>query len=298
MSDSKQAIVKSEKSAPDSLQTFETRWKYAIAPAMLTFVLLIGFMFYLIYGMLQRMQDLSRDINAMSVVIIEAMPVMQGGILGMSSRMQYVGEDMSKMSGNMEDMSKAIVDSMPKLEKNVASMSNNVEEMTVATTSMSETTHNMGQNLWDMNRNFSKPLSAMNKMLPWSNNIQPAYPPPRPMPQRSTMGAPMHRAPVITPAAPRQPVQPATPELKVVNAETVSLKSGKNKYHGFCASCHGIHGEGGVGPLIQGKSSADIIHILEEYRSGKRTGTMTGVVEILSTDDIKNLARFISSDQL
>ena len=117
------------KEVTDSLQTFETRWRYAVFPAMVLFVLLIGFMFYLIYGMLQRMEDLSKDIH---------------------------------------EMSKVITVSMPKLNKSVDKMTDNIGEMKVATTSMAITTHGMGQNLWDINSNISKPLSAMNKILPWS----------------------------------------------------------------------------------------------------------------------------------
>lgn len=117
------------KEVTESLQTFETRWRYAVFPAMILFVLLIGFMFYLIYGMLQRMEDLSKDIH---------------------------------------EMSKIIIVSMPKLDQSVDKMAENIVDMKVATTSMAITTHGMGQNLWDINSNISKPLSAMNKILPWS----------------------------------------------------------------------------------------------------------------------------------
>ncbi len=128
------------KEVTDSLQTFETRWRYAVFPAMVLFVLLIGFMFYLIYGMLQRMEDLSKDIH---------------------------------------QMSKVITASMPKLEQSVSNMAVNIGDMKVATTSIAITTHGMGQNIWDINRNISKPLSVMNKILPWSyKGNQSRRPPP------------------------------------------------------------------------------------------------------------------------
>ena len=280
-----------------SLQTFETRWRYAVFPAMITFVLLIGFMFYLIYGMLQRMQDLSKDIHEMANVINEALPVMQGGIVGMSSRMQWVGEDMKKMSKNMNDMSGAITDSMPKLTTGVTSMAINVSEMTIATKTMALTTHNMGQNIWDMNRNFSKPLSAMNKILPWSNKDRA----PRPMmmlPPAIYQGQGMTAAPppgyVLA-----QPITttmtrsiPAPPPLSTAE------QAGKNKYQGFCASCHGIHGEGGVGPSLQNRSEEYIVQVLNEYQNRTRKGTMTGVVDVLSTDDMKNVSAFLGNGGL
>jgi cytochrome c553 len=279
-----------------SLQTFETRWRYAVFPAMITFVLLIGFMFYLIYGMLQRMEDLSRDIHTMGNVISEALPVMQGGVVGMSSRMQWVGEDMKKMSKNMNDMSNAITKSMPKLTEGVSNMSTNVNEMTLATKTMALTTHNMGQNIWDMNRNFSKPLSAMNKILPWSNKDRA----PRPMmmlPPTLYQGQSMPAVAATTPPPGYVLAQPVTPA--VVKAPLSAAEhAGESKYHGFCASCHGIHAEGGVGPSLHGKSEKYITQVLQEYRSGTRKGTMTGVVEVLSEDDMKNVSAFLGNGGL
>ncbi|MEE9351090.1 MAG: hypothetical protein V3U78_02425, partial [Thiotrichaceae bacterium] len=114
-----------EQEVSDSIKVMESRWRYAVFPAMVSFVLLIGFMFYLIYNMLQRMEDLSRDIHHMSGVISEALPVMQGGVVGMSSAMQFVGDDMKAMSHNMHEMSDVIIDVMPKIETRVSEMSGN-----------------------------------------------------------------------------------------------------------------------------------------------------------------------------
>ncbi len=272
----------------DSLKSFESRWRYAVFPAMVTFVLLIGFMFYLIYGMLQRMEDLSRDIHHMSGVISEALPVMQGGVVGMSARMQFVGEDVKKMAGNMNEMSDVLVQIMPKLENRISEMSGNISDMTVATSSMAMTTHNMGQSMWDMNRNISKPFSAMNKMIPWSRSDQP----PRPLAPPIYYPNQIQTLPT---AQTTVPTQPAASTVAVVNT-TARNSSGENKYHGFCASCHGVDAKGGVGPSLEGKSVDYIIQVLGEYRQGIRKGTMVGVVETLTDDDIHNVASYLGSE--
>ena len=162
-----------EEELNETLETFETRWKYAVFPAMIAFVILAGFGFYLIYGMLQRMEDLSRDIHDMAEVITESMPIMQKGIVTMSSRMQYIGEDLHGMHTDMSQLSAVIQNTMPAMEGQVGAMSDNISDMRYATSSMAQTTHNMGQNIWNMNRNFSKPLSMMRKIMPWGGDNTP-----------------------------------------------------------------------------------------------------------------------------
>lgn len=157
--------------AAETLETFEVRWKYAVFPAMIAFAVLSAFGFYLIYGMLQRMEDLSANVSEMTKVIQVSMPSMQG--------------NMASMSGDIEKMTDTIQVSFPNLEKNVATMSNDMKAMSHSTSSMAVTTQNMGSNLWELNKNVSKPLSAMNNMLPWGKKgtmppPAPYYPPQQP----------------------------------------------------------------------------------------------------------------------
>lgn len=139
--------------AVKTLETFETRWRYAVFPAMVAFVILASFGFYLIYGMLQRMEDLSRDVAEMSRVIQVTMPAMQGSIGGMAS--------------DMHQLNSVISGSFPALNTNVAAMSGDMKTVSYSTASMANTTQNMGQNLWELNKNISKPFSMMNNIMPW-----------------------------------------------------------------------------------------------------------------------------------
>ena len=285
----------------ETLESMETRWKYAVFPAMIAFVVLAGFGFYLIYGMLQRMEDLSEDIDEMAKVMVESLPIMQGGVVGMSSRMQWIGEDLHGMRADVNQLSLTIQQTMPDMEGKVGDMSKNISDMTYATSSMATTTHNMGQNLWNMNRNFSKPLSMMRKMMPWGGD---KTPPPAAMPPMAYYNNPYNSqaqrvatAPVATQtpevATTEQAIEKKTP-IEAVSLDA-GLESGKNKFINLCASCHGANADGGVGPTLIGHTAEQIEIIFEQYRKGERTGTMTGLVKTFTTEDVSNIAKFIES---
>jgi len=146
----------------ETLEVLETRWKYAVFPAMIAFIILAGFGFYLIYGMLQRMEDLSHNVYRMTEVIQSAMPSMQ--------------KDMTHMSSNIQQINTTIQQNFPSLAHNVSSMSHDMKDMSYSTASMASTTHNLSYNVWELNKNVSQPLSLMNNILPW-NKAQRIPPP-------------------------------------------------------------------------------------------------------------------------
>lgn len=197
-----------EENIEDALESFETRWKYAVFPAMIAFVVLAGFGFYLIYGMLQRMEELSVNIDQMAKVMTKSLPIMEVGVVGMSAQMQSIGNDLHGMRADMSQLSNVVSDTMPAMEAKVGTMSDNIYDMRNATASMANTTHNMGQNLWNMNRNFSKPLSMMRKIMPWGGDNTP---PPR-------LNQPLYNTQMLTVPKPSQqiikPILPTvTPQL-------------------------------------------------------------------------------------
>ncbi len=147
---------KKEEELEKAVDGFENRWKYAVFPAMIAFIILSIFGFYLIYGMLQRMEDLSRDVNRMADTIAKSLPPMQDNI--------------TQMSGDMHQLNGVIGNSFPKLEQRVESMSYSTEHM-------AQTTNAMGNSVWEMNRNISRPLSVMNKMIPFSHYKRPVFNP-------------------------------------------------------------------------------------------------------------------------
>ena len=64
-----------------------------------------------------------------------------------------------------------------------------------------------------------------------------------------------------------------------------------------CAACHGPDGGGGIGPMLAGQSSDDIINKLTIYKNngtiGAQSALMWGQAGMLSDQDIKTLGKFI-----
>ncbi len=271
----------------EKLASFENRWRFAVFPAMIAFIMLSGFGFYLIYGMLERMKALSEDIDHMTRVMSETLPIMQGGVVGMSSKMQWVGDDLDKMSNDVHELTSVIAKTLPSMEKHLINMASNINQMSYSTAAMATTTDNMGRNIWDMNRNISKPMSFFGDMMPWQNSNV-STPPPGYRPYQYTN----YQYPVSRMQQPR-----ATAPITAVKKKPETAVPGQSKYNGFCASCHGLKAEGGVGPDLRDFSVAAISDSLNDYKAGKTEGTMTGVVKTLSAADINNIARFIAEKQ-
>lgn len=73
---------------------------------------------------------------------------------------------------------------------------------------------------------------------------------------------------------------------------------GKKTYTA-CAACHGLGGEGGVGPKLKGQTKGAIMSMLTQYKNGETRGVqsvlMWGQSAALSDDDMANLGAFVES---
>ena len=81
-------------------------------------------------------------------------------------------------------------------------------------------------------------------------------------------------------------------------AEASPVELGKQAYVG-CVACHGVGGEGGVGPALAGQSVVDIADKLVQYKQGATRGNQSALMwsqaAQLSDNDIKNLATYIET---
>lgn len=66
-----------------------------------------------------------------------------------------------------------------------------------------------------------------------------------------------------------------------------------------CAACHGADGGGGIGPMLAGQSSDDIINKLTIYKNngqiGAQSALMWGQAAMLSEQDIETIGKFIEA---
>ncbi|WP_201352679.1 c-type cytochrome [Hydrogenimonas urashimensis] len=67
-------------------------------------------------------------------------------------------------------------------------------------------------------------------------------------------------------------------------------------YKQKCSSCHGVNGEGAVGPKLIGRDQAYVYQALMDFKSGKRKNyVMYGLLMKMSDEDLKALSKEIGT---
>ena len=67
-------------------------------------------------------------------------------------------------------------------------------------------------------------------------------------------------------------------------------------YKTKCSSCHGVNGEGIIGPKLVGKSEAEIYKALTDFKSGKRKNyVMYGLLSKMNDEQLRALSKEIST---
>lgn len=71
------------------------------------------------------------------------------------------------------------------------------------------------------------------------------------------------------------------------------------KLYTACAACHGVNGEGGIGPRLQGQTQDAIVAMLVQYKNGETRGAqsamMWGQSAALSDADMANLGAYVET---
>ena len=66
-------------------------------------------------------------------------------------------------------------------------------------------------------------------------------------------------------------------------------------YKSKCASCHGVNGEGGIGPKVIGLDYEQLTKSLTEFKDGtKKNYVMYGLLQNLSNEELDTLAKEIA----
>jgi len=104
-----------------------------------------------------------------------------------------------------------------------------------------------------------------------------------------------------------QPVQPkkseedeAAKKLKALQERAGNVMAFKVSplYKQKCSSCHGVNGEGIIGPKLIGKSSDYVLKALEDFKSGERKNyVMYGLLSKMEESQLKSLADEIGTFQ-
>lgn len=209
------------------------RLQILVYPAMLAFIILASFGFYLIYS-------LTYDVNRMADTIAHMSGSIDGNLESISSTMGHMSGKMDSLAVSTEVMSTSV----GTMSTNVGSMTDNTVEMVksigglrAATYDMAASTNNMQRDMWSLNKNISTPLSFMNNFLPWKDDqSMPFQGSRRPLPQ-SYFAIPAQQPPtgynggILPPPVPLLPtsgiysaplVAPQNPTGVMVNANDQS----------------------------------------------------------------------------
>jgi hypothetical protein len=141
------------------------RWELIIYPAMLAFVVLAAYGFFLIY-------TLSKDIHTLATGMD---PNMGKNLTHISESVIYLSENIRTMTRRVHNMSESVeymsakMDALENLEpmlvnmrgmnQSMSGMSQNLQVMTMTTDSMRHDVGRMGQSM--------QPMNFMNNFVPW-----------------------------------------------------------------------------------------------------------------------------------
>ena len=78
------------------------------------------------------------------------------------------------------------------------------------------------------------------------------------------------------------------------------LAKGEAKFTAVCAACHGADGNSGIpaNPKLAGQHPQYLVKQLQEFKSGKRAGTvMKGFAAVLSDEDMGNIAAWLATQK-
>jgi methyl-accepting chemotaxis protein len=136
-------------------QAFETsakRWELIVYPSLFAFIILAAYGFYLIFS-------LAKDVHYLAISVDSNMTVL-------ASNMQSISDSVGQMSANVRTMAVS-VESMSRDVSTLEPMLTSMETIDQAIQSMTFTTAHMSDDMAIMNRNVIRPMSFMNRFMPW-----------------------------------------------------------------------------------------------------------------------------------
>ena len=142
------------------------RLQILVYPAMIAFVILASFGFYLIYSLTSDVNRMADTISHMSGSIDRNMGSISSTMDHMSGKMDTLADSTESMSTNVGTMSTNV----GSMTNNTVKMVNSIGGLRAATYDMAASTNNMQRDMWSLNKNISTPLSFMNNFLPWKDD--------------------------------------------------------------------------------------------------------------------------------
>ncbi|OOZ40778.1 hypothetical protein BOW53_06580 [Solemya pervernicosa gill symbiont] len=121
------------------------RWEVIVYPALIAFVILAGYGFYLIYSLTRDVQTVAANMNAIS----NNMKVVTVHMQAVSDNMHEIRGTIDRQANSMDD----VVTHMSQMNHTMRLMTGSVDLMR--------------RDIGSMNYNVSKPMNFMNNFVPW-----------------------------------------------------------------------------------------------------------------------------------
>jgi len=152
MSECEQCMVTSFDRLTDTFEASAHRWEVIVYPALIAFVILAGYGFYLIYS-------LTRDVSIVSA----NMQQIAANMAQITGQMESVANNMAVMRKDVGGMRAEVHNQSIAMGKVVSSMQDVNKSLTIMNASVDDMRRAMGA----MNYNVSRPMSFMNSFVPW-----------------------------------------------------------------------------------------------------------------------------------
>jgi len=149
------------------------RWEKFVFPAMIAFILLAGYGFFLVYSVTR---DMSTMASAIDVDFRSDVAVIRDDISKMVTQVEKMQQRMAEVSTKMDplqDMTPLLAeirkldDSVSRISGSVDSMDDSVVGMTDSMSNLDDSMYYMGRDVGDMNDSFSSPTKMFKRMVPW-----------------------------------------------------------------------------------------------------------------------------------
>ena len=147
---------------PDDFDVRSRRLQLIVYSALVAFVVLAVYGFWLITSLTRDVSRLAIEMSAMTRTIDREMAVMAAKMGDIDGRMVSINENMVSMNQNVAAMT-----------RDVGSMNTSIRAMAIDTTTMAGSTLNMQRDMWSLNRNVSGPLGMMNAFNPFGGSPGP-----------------------------------------------------------------------------------------------------------------------------
>jgi len=149
------------------------RWEKMVFPALIAFLLLAGYGFFLVYSVTRDMSIIAETIE---VDFRKDVVHIRSDISRMVNQVEMMQETMALMSIKMDPLQdfgpllaeiRELDDSVGRISGSVDNMDQSVVNMNNSMTSLDDSMYYMGRDVGDMNDSFSSPTKMFKRMMPW-----------------------------------------------------------------------------------------------------------------------------------